>query len=102
MGMMLERRRTYLKKYRGHRTLNYLKIFIIKASISIRTKRTFDKWLISSSNLPILVFGYREFMFALVSLPVNITTPIIEPAAKTVFAHDVLSRLKDYFFPYEL
>ena len=75
---------------------------MIKANISIRTKSTFDKWLIYSSNLPIFVLGSLEFMFALVYLPVNMTTPIIEPAAKTVLAHDVLSKLRDSFLPSEL
>ena len=77
-------------------------MFIIRANISINTNNTLDKWLISSSNLPILVLGSLEFIFALVYLPVKITIPIIDPAATTVFAHVVLSKLNDYFFPSEL
>jgi hypothetical protein len=35
MGIMLARRSTYLKKYRGHRRLNYLKTFMTRAKISM-------------------------------------------------------------------
>lgn len=100
MGIILASNRTYLKKYSGHKILSYLNKFMTRASISIMTKRTLDKWLIYSSNLPILVLGYLEFILDLVYFPVNITTPIIQPAASTVLAQAVLSRFKDYFFPY--
>jgi hypothetical protein len=56
--------------------------------------------LISSSNLPILVDGYLEFIFDRVYLPVKITIAIMDPAATTVLAHAVLSKLRDYFFPF--
>lgn len=67
-----------------------------KARHNIKTKRILDNQLIYSSNLPILVVGYLEFIWALVSLPVKMTKPTIQPAAKTVLAHAVLSRLKAY------
>jgi hypothetical protein len=50
--------------------------------------------------LPIFVRGYLEFIFDLVYLPVNITIPVICPAASTVLAHAVLSKFNDYFFPF--
>lgn len=97
---MLASNRTYLKKYNGHKILSYLNKFMTSARMSIITKRTLDRWLIYSSNLPILVLGYLEFILDLVYLPVNITTPIIQPAASTVLAQAVLSKFSDYFFPY--
>ena len=72
---------------------------MISAKITISKNKTLDKWLISSSNRPILVRGYLEFILDLVYLPVKITMAIIDPAATTVFAHAVLSRLSDYFLP---
>ena len=102
IGMILESKRTYRKKYKGQRTLISLNTFMMRARMSIKMKRTLERWLIYSSNLPSLVFGSREFICALVYRPVNTTIPIIDPAATTVFAHEVLSRLKDSFFPPEL
>jgi hypothetical protein len=64
------------------------------------TNNIFEIWLISSSNLPILVDGYLEFIFDRVYLPVKITIAIMDPAATTVLAHAVLSKLRDYFFPF--
>lgn len=72
---------------------------MINASISIMTNRTLEIWLIYSSNLPIFVEGYREFIFDRVYLPVKIAITINEPAATTVLAQAVLSKLKDYFLP---
>lgn len=69
------------------------------AKMSMITKSTLERWLISSSNLPILVRGSREFIFDLVSLPVNMTMPTMWPAAKTVLAHAVLSKFKLSFLP---
>jgi len=63
---MLANKRTYLKKYKGQYTDIYLNIFMIKAKINMITKRTFDKWLIYSSNLPSFVAGSLEFILALV------------------------------------
>jgi hypothetical protein len=60
---------------------------------------TFDMRFIYSSNLPIFVFICFEFIWDRVYLPLNITIPIIEPAATTVFAHPVLSKFSDYFLP---
>jgi hypothetical protein len=77
-------------------------MFITSASASIIAKSTFERWFISVSKRPILVRGYREFIFARVSLPVNTTMPSKWPAARTVFAHAVLSRFRDYFFPCSL
>ena len=74
-------------------------MFMIKAKINIIRKSTLDKWLIYSSKRPILVEASLEFILDLVSLPVKITNPIIEPAATTVLAHAVLSKLSDYFLP---
>lgn len=99
MGMILANSKTYLKKYNGHNMFTYLKTFMTKAKINIITKRTLERWLISSSNLPIFVLGYLEFIFDLVYLPVKITIPVICPAASTVLAHAVLSKLSDYFLP---
>ena len=79
--------------------LNSLKMFITRAKTSIKTKRIFESQLIYSSKRPIFVRGYLEFIWALVSRPVNTTKPIIQPAAKTVFAHAVLSKLKASLFP---
>lgn len=73
--------------------------FITNAKMSIITNKTFERWFIYSSNFPILVLGYLEFIFDLVSLPVKITMPIINPAAHTVFAQAVLSKFNDYFLP---
>lgn len=58
--------------------------------------------MIYSSNLPNLVAGYLEFILALVSCPVKITIQVICPAAKTVLAHAVLSKLRDSFLPSSL
>ena len=49
------------------------------------------------SKRPIFVFGSLEFMLTLVYLPVNITTPIKCPAARTVLAQAVLSKESDSF-----
>jgi hypothetical protein len=73
-------------------------MFIIRARSTMIKKRTLERWLIYSSNLPILVLGSLEFILDLVSLPVKITIPIIIPAASTVLAQAVLSRLRDYLF----
>jgi len=73
-------------------------MFMISAKMSMKTNKTFDKWLIYSSNFPNFVLGYLEFIFALVYFPVKTTIHVICPAARTVFAHAVLSKLSDYFF----
>jgi hypothetical protein len=72
----------------------------MSAKISMITNRTLDRWLISSSNLPIFVEGYLEFIWDLVYFPVKTTIAIMEPAATTVLAHAVLSKLNDSFFPF--
>jgi hypothetical protein len=43
MGMILARRSTYLKKYKGQRRLNYLKTFITSAKISISPNNIFER-----------------------------------------------------------
>lgn len=52
---------------------------------------TFESLLISQSNKPTLVFGLLVFITARVSLPVYITTPTADPAARTVLAHKQFS-----------
>jgi hypothetical protein len=99
IGMMLASNSTYRKKYKGHKKLISLKTFMTNAKINIMTKRTLERWLISLSNLPILVRCSLEFIVDLVYLPVKITIPIICPAANTVLAQAVLSKDSDYFFP---
>ena len=74
-------------------------MFITKARTNIKTNKILDSQFIYSSKRPILVRGYREFIWALVSRPVNTTKPIIHPAANTVFAQAVLSKLSAYLFP---
>lgn len=71
-----------------------------KAIASMSANNILDRELIYSSNLPILVLGYLEFILALVYLPVKITIPVMCPAANTVFAQAVLSNPKDSRFPY--
>ena len=74
-------------------------MFMINANSNMITNRTFDRWFIYSSNRPIFVDASLEFIFDLVYFPVKTTRPIMEPAATTVLAQAVLSKLSDYFFP---
>lgn len=43
IGMILDSRRTYLKKYRGQSRFTYLKTFMIRARMSMITKRTLER-----------------------------------------------------------
>jgi len=95
IGIIDERRRTYLKNYNSKSPWSPFIATIPTDKHTINMKRNLEIVFSSLSIFPYLVVGSLSFIMALVSLPVYITIARMYPLeARTVLAHMVFSNVR--------